>query len=94
MLSLWNSWRVNDRLRLGLGATYQDSFFVQEDNSVEVPSYVRVDAAAFYDVSDSMRVQVNVENLLDEGYFPDAHNNTNITTGRPLNARVTFIVDL
>ena len=94
MFSIWNSWRASERLRLGLGATYQDSFFVREDNSVEVPSYVRVDAAAYYTLSDSMRVQLNVENLFDEEYFPDAHSNTNISTGRPLNARLTFVVDL
>ena len=67
---------------------------MREDNSVEVPSYFRVDAAAFYRLSASMRLQLNVENLLDEDYFPDAHSNTNISTGRPLNARVTFVVDL
>ncbi|MGJ8563326.1 MAG: TonB-dependent receptor [Alphaproteobacteria bacterium] len=89
MFSVWNNYQVNDRLGLGLGATYQDSFFVSEDNSVEVPSYIRFDAAAFYDVSDDLRLQVNVENLLDENYYPDAHSNTNISTGKPLNARFT-----
>ncbi|MEE4381365.1 MAG: TonB-dependent siderophore receptor [Pseudomonadales bacterium] len=94
MFSIWNSVQVTGRLRLGLGATYQDSFFVQEDNSVEVPSYTRLDAAAYYRVSPTVRVQLNVENLLDEEYFPDAHSNTNITTGRPLNARLTVSMDL
>ncbi len=94
MFSIWNSYEVNSKLRLGLGLTYQDSFFIQEDNSVEVPSFVRVDAAAYYQINDRMRLQLNVENLLDEEYFPDAHNNNNITTGRPLNARVTLAVDL
>jgi catecholate siderophore receptor len=41
-----------------------------------------------------VRVQLNVENLLDEEYWPDAHSNTNITTGRPLNARLTVSMDL
>jgi catecholate siderophore receptor len=94
MFSIWNSYQATDRLRLGLGATYQDSFFIQEDNSVEVPSYTRVDAAVYYRLSDTMRLQLNVENLLDEDYFPDAHSNTNITTGRPLNARLTLAIDL
>ena len=93
MFSIWNSVEVTDRLRLGFGATYQDSFFVTEDNSVLVPSYTRVDAAAYYRLNDSTRLQLNVENLLDEEYFPDAHSNTNISTGRPLNARVSVIVE-
>lgn len=89
MFSLWNHYHVNDRFGLGLGVTYQDSFFVREDNSVEVPSYTRVDAALFYDVSEDIRLQINVENLLDIDYFPDAHSNDNISTGKPLNARFT-----
>ncbi len=93
MFSIWNDFRVNDSLRLGLGATYQDSFFVREDNSVEVPSFTRVDAAAYYDLNASTRLQLNIENLLDEAYYPDAHSNDNITTGEPLNARVAVIVD-
>ena len=89
MLHVWNNVRVTDTLGVGLGATYQDSYFVREDNSVEVPSFVRFDAAAYYDVSDDVRVQLNVENLLDTNYYPDAHSNDNISTGKPLNARLT-----
>lgn len=93
MFSIWSSYRFTDRLGFGVGATYQDSFFVREDNTVEVPSFTRVDAAVFYTVSDAMRVQLNVENLLDEDYFPDAHSNDNITTGEPLNARLSMTFD-
>ena len=89
MLSIWNRYQVNERLALALGATYQDSFFVLEDNSVEVPDYLRLDAAVYYDLSDTTRIQLNVENLLDEDYFPDAHSNSNISTGEPTNARLT-----
>lgn len=92
MFSIWNEFEVTDRLGFGLGLTYQDSYFTTEDNSVEVPSYTRVDAAAFYLVNDSMRLQLNIENLLDETYFPDAHSNNNITTGRPLNARLALLM--
>jgi len=54
-----------------------------------VPSFTRFDAAAYYDVSDDLRFQVNIENLFDTDYFPDAHANDNISTGKPLNARFT-----
>jgi len=89
MFSVWNNFHLNDRLSLGIGATYQDSFFVREDNTVQVPEFTRIDAAVFWDVSESLRLQLNIENLLDEEYFPDAHSNTNISTGRPLNARLS-----
>ncbi|MEM1436368.1 MAG: TonB-dependent receptor [Pseudomonadota bacterium] len=94
MFSIWNSVEVTDRFRFGVGATYQDSFFVREDNSVEVPSFTRFDAAAYYQLTSSARLQLNIENLFDEEYFPDAHSNDNISTGRPLNARLSVIIDL
>lgn len=91
MFSIWNNFTVSDNLNLAIGATYQDSFFVREDNSVEVPSFFRVDAGVFYTVNDSLRLQLNIENLFDEDYFPDAHSNDNITTGEPLNARLSAV---
>ena len=94
MFSLWSTYQFSPQLGLGLGVTYQESFFVREDNNVEVPDFTRVDAAAFYRVSDRLRLQLNVENLFDEDYFPDAHSNTNITTGEPVNARLSAIFDL
>lgn len=91
MFSIWNNFAVTENLSLALGATYQDSFFVREDNAVQVPSFFRIDAGAFYTVNDSLRLQLNIENLFDEDYFPDAHSNDNITTGEPLNARLSAV---
>ncbi|MEE4110907.1 MAG: TonB-dependent siderophore receptor [Halieaceae bacterium] len=93
MFSLWTRYDVTGRLSLAVGGTYQDSFFVLEDNATEVPDYTRLDAAAYYQATDSLRFQLNVENLLDEDYFPDAHSNDNISTGRPLNARLSVVMD-
>lgn len=87
MFSLWNEYQATEQLAVALGITYQDEYFVREDNSVLVPDFTRVDAAVFYDLSDQTRLQLNLENLLDEDYFPDAHSNDNISTGKPFNAR-------
>ncbi|GER00023.1 hypothetical protein JCM17845_06460 [Iodidimonas gelatinilytica] len=91
MISLWNNVSITDKFGIGFGATYQDSYFVREDNAVKVPDFIRVDAALYYELSDNLRLQVNVENLLDETYYPDAHSNTNISTGEPINARFTIV---
>ncbi len=88
--SVWNNFQPTDRFGLGLGLTYQDDSFADNGNTVTLPSYARVDLAAYYDVSDRMRVQVNIENLFDEDYFPNAHTADNITVGAPLNARFTI----
>jgi len=89
MVSIWNEYQATDQLALALGVTYQGDYFVREDNAVLVPDFTRVDAAVYYDLSDQTRLQLNIENLLDEDYFPDAHSNDNISTGKPLNARFT-----
>ncbi len=94
MFSIWNHFYITDKLSIGVGATYQDSFYISEDNAVEVPDYTRIDAAAFYQLNDRVRLQLNIENLLDEDYFPDAHSNNNITTGEPINARLSFIIEV
>lgn len=90
MVSLWNGYQVTDRFGLGLGLTYQDESFINNGNSTVLPSYTRLDAAAYYDVSDSLRVQINVENLTDTLYFPNAHSTHQATVGAPLNARLSI----
>ncbi|MFC3194786.1 TonB-dependent receptor [Marinicella sediminis] len=87
--SLWNNFQLTDRLGLGLGMTYQDDSFINNSNSAELPSYTRFDAAAYYTVSDRLSLQLNVENLTDELYFPHAHSTHQATVGAPLNARLS-----
>jgi len=84
--SIWNQYAVDEKLSLGLGLTYQDESFANDNNAVTLPSYVRIDASATYKVSDELQVQLNIENLFDRDYFPNAHTNNNITVGAPINA--------
>lgn len=91
MFSIWNSFQVTNRFGLGLGMTYQDDSFIDNGNMAVLPSYTRFDAAAYYDVTDDVRIQVNVENLFDELYFPNAHATHQVTVGAPLNARFSVI---
>ena len=96
-ISVWNSFDISPKFGLGLGAIYQDESFTSNPNAntldserVTLPSYVRVDASGFYDVSDKLRIQFNVENLLDKEYFPNAHTDNNITVGAPINATLSL----
>jgi catecholate siderophore receptor len=93
--SLWNRYDVSDAFGLGLGIVHQSSQFAAIRTSAtttRLPSFTRVDAAVFYDVSEAVQLQANVENLFDTDYFSDAHNNNNITPGAPVNGRVTVRV--
>lgn len=89
MISLWTKYDFTDKFGAGAGVTHQSSQFATNDNSVRIPAFTRVDAALYYDVSEKVQVQLNVENLFDETYYPSVHNNDNISTGEPLNARLT-----
>jgi catecholate siderophore receptor len=90
--SLWNRYDVSDRLGLGLGVIHQSEQFAAirtTPTTTRLPSFTRLDGAVYYDLSDRVQFQVNVENLLDETYFADAHNNFNITPGAPRNVRLS-----
>lgn len=89
MISLWTKYDFTEQFAAGVGVTHQSSQFATNDNSVRIPAFTRVDAALYYDVSEQVQVQLNVENLFDETYYPSVHNNDNISTGEPLNARLT-----
>ncbi|MBO6609276.1 TonB-dependent siderophore receptor [Altererythrobacter sp.] len=87
MFSIWNQVEVTDRFGLGIGLTHQDESFIDNGNDAVLPAYTRIDAAGFFDVSENLRVQVNVENLTDTLYFPNSHATHQASVGAPINAR-------
>jgi len=88
--NVWSNYQVTPRFGIGAGLTFQDESFADNGNNVTLPDFVRIDAAAYYDLSDKIRLQVNIENLTDTDYFPNAHTANNITVGAPLNAKFTI----
>ncbi|MDQ4087403.1 MAG: TonB-dependent siderophore receptor [Pseudomonadota bacterium] len=91
-LSLWTRYDFTPTIGVGLGIHHQSRSYASISNAVVLPSYTRVDAAIFFRIAEGVEAQVNVENLLDETYFPTAHNDNNITTGAPITARGTIRV--
>jgi len=90
--SLWARYQATDRLGLGVGTSYQSKSFANLSNAVVLPGYGRLDLAAFYKLTDGIEAQINIENVTDATYFPVAHNDNNISTGAPVNARFTLKV--
>ncbi|MFY7836523.1 MAG: TonB-dependent receptor [Novosphingobium sp.] len=88
--SAWTRYDVAKQIGLGLGITHQSKSFATISNAVTLPAFTRLDAAVFYDLSERFSVQLNVENLTDTDYFPAAHTDNNISTGEPLNARISI----
>ncbi|MFC3094815.1 TonB-dependent receptor [Alteromonas sediminis] len=89
--SLWTSYQFSDTFGVGVGVTYQDESFIDNGNTRVLPSYTRVDAAAYYSVSDDLRVQLHIENLTDELYFPNSHSNHQATVAAPINATLKVV---
>ncbi|MES2720850.1 MAG: TonB-dependent siderophore receptor [Pseudomonadota bacterium] len=87
--SLWNRYDLNDRYGVALGFVSRSRMFAQDDNTVTLPGYGRVDAAAFFNASKNLQLQLNIENLLNRDYYVNAHNNNNITPGSPIAARLS-----
>lgn len=89
MFSLWTTYQVSPRVGLGLGLTHQDESFINNSNSAVLPSYTRVDAALYVDVTESVTMQLNIDNVADELYFPNAHSTHQATVGESVNARLS-----
>ena len=90
MFSVWSTYQVTPRLGLGLGLTYQDDSFIDQSNTATLPSYTRIDAAVYFDVSESLSMQLNIDNVADELYFPNAHSTHQATVGESINARLSM----
>lgn len=88
--SLWSTYQVLPRWRVGAGVIHQSDRFASLSNAVTLPDFTRVDAAVYFTLSDAIDLQVNVENLTNALYFPTAHNDNNITPGAPRHVRAAL----
>ncbi|WP_414582662.1 TonB-dependent siderophore receptor [Scytonema sp. PCC 10023] len=85
--NLWTSYKVQEGslqgLGFGLGLFYQGERQGDLANTFELPSYLRTDAAIFYE-RDQFRAAVNFRNLFDIDYFESAFNINRVFPGDPL----------
>jgi catecholate siderophore receptor len=91
--SLWNRYQLTPRVGGGIGLVHQTRSYAAIDNSVTLPGFTRVDAAAYVGLTSDVRLQVNVENLLDERYYPTSQGNNNIMPGAPRSFRLGLLTD-
>ena len=89
-ISLWTSYQLTPKFGLGLGASYQEESFINNSNSATLPSYTRIDAAAYYEVSEDVLLQLHVENVSDRVYFPNSHSTHQASVGEEINARLSL----
>jgi catecholate siderophore receptor len=87
--SIWNLYKFNDKLSLGLGIV--DKGETLGKGNTNLPAYTRIDAAAYYKIDDNMRLQLNVENVTDELYFPNSYGTHQVTVGAPIHATLKLV---
>jgi catecholate siderophore receptor len=88
VFSLWNKYQFDPMWGAGLGVIYQSASFAGVDNTVVLPGFARLDGAVYMTINERLQAQVNLENITNANYYPNAHNNNNITPGAPFSVRV------
>jgi len=90
-LSLFATYEVSDKFGWALGVTQQGESNIGNDKpGLVLPEYTRVDLGAYYQIADDLSVQMNLENLTDEMYFPHSHSTHQASVGEPLNVRLSI----
>ena len=88
--SLWTRYDFTTKIGAGLGVIARSKSYASISNLVKLDGYARVDAAVFYEITDDIEAQLNVENIFGADYFPTAHNDNNIAPGAPMNVKASI----
>ena len=88
-LSIWNLYKYNEKLSFGLGIV--DKGETVGKGYVNLPDYTRIDVAAYYKIDDNMRLQLNVENVTDELYYPHSYGTHQVSIGAPIHATLKIV---
>jgi catecholate siderophore receptor len=89
--SLWNKYQFNPTWAAALGVIYFSDSFASSDDMVRLPGFVRVDAGLYAKIDEMWRVQLNIENIFNRGYWATADGNNNISPGQPRTFRLSAI---
>ena len=90
MYTLWANYKVNPKLGWAFGVMHQGESLIKDGGTQILPDYTRVDAAIYLMLSDDFRLQLNMENLTDELYFPHSHSTHQVSVGRERNIRLSL----
>jgi catecholate siderophore receptor len=88
--SAFANYQVNDKFGIGFGVTSQGDQQIGTSATPYLPSFTRVDVAAYYQIADDLMLQMNIENLTDETYFPHSHSTHQASVGEEVNANFSI----
>jgi catecholate siderophore receptor len=97
-MSLWNTYNIGWGFTVGYGITYQSKIYITNSSSLPgtpvVPLATSPDwwthrLMVTYDISEDLRVQLNINNLFDEKYYTRVRNNGWAVPGDGLSGTLT-----
>ena len=90
-LSLFATYKVSEKFEWAFGITQQGESNISNNKpELILPEYTRVDFGAYYKIAEGLSIQMNLENLTDELYFPHSHSTHQASVGEPFNARISI----
>jgi catecholate siderophore receptor len=88
--SWWNKYQVNEQFGAALGILYFGDSYATSDDTVRLPGFVRFDTAFYLKIDETWSGQLNIENLLNQGYWASADGDNNISPGASRTFRVSL----
>lgn len=90
--SLWTTYKILPKWTVGGGATYVGKRYVDDGNTLSLPSHTVYDAMVRYDMNKSLSLQLNANNLGDTRVYDASHVGlfANVGPGRSLMLTATY----
>lgn len=90
-LALYTIYTVSDKFNWSFGITHQGESNIGNNNpDRKLPEYTRVDLGAYYQFEENLSIQMNIENVTNELYFPHSHSSHQVSVGEPFNIRFSI----
>ena len=90
--TLWTTYKVHPQFLVGGGVSYLGERYVDDANTMTLPSHVRYDAMARYDINKQFSLQLNVNNISDTEIYDASHVGlfANVGAGRSYMLTATY----
>ncbi|MBR0559390.1 TonB-dependent siderophore receptor [Neokomagataea sp. TBRC 2177] len=90
-IALWSTYRILPQFKFGGGVTYMSKRYTNVNNQTWVPSYVRLDMVADYQITRTLDLQGNLQNLTNKRYYDRIYPNyARIAAGRAVTFELTY----
>jgi len=89
--SWWNKVQIDPIWAAAVGMIYFSNSYASSDDSVRLPGFVRFDAALYAKINQNWKLQLNIENIFNKGYWASADGNNNLSPGQPRTFRISAI---